>query len=92
MAWLSRVALVAPLLLAAGHAFHPDSPESLAWRLWEDLMEVPKDPLGIGLGVKDEMLWIRGNWLVVWLVVSSMLLFSTIPGDDCQELTLAEVF
>lgn len=56
MAWLSRVALVAPLLLAAGHAFHPDSPESLAWRLWEDLMEVPKD---------TEMLWIRGNWLVV---------------------------
>lgn len=39
MAWLSRCALLAPLLLAAGQAaLQPDSPESLARRLWEDLV------------------------------------------------------
>ena len=37
MAWLSRCALLALLLLAAGQAaLQPDRPESLARRLWED--------------------------------------------------------
>ena len=35
MAWLSRVALLMPLLLAAAQQMQPDSPESLAQRLWE---------------------------------------------------------
>ena len=35
MAWLSRVALLMPLLLAAAQQIQPDSPESLAQRLWE---------------------------------------------------------
>ena len=46
MAWLSRVALLSPLLLAAGQALQPDSPESLAQRLWEDLKKTLKDQLG----------------------------------------------
>ncbi|CAK9091051.1 unnamed protein product [Durusdinium trenchii] len=43
MAWLSRLGLLAPLLLAAGQAVQPDSPESLACRLWDKLTEPAKD-------------------------------------------------
>ncbi|CAE7240212.1 SIK1 [Symbiodinium sp. CCMP2456] len=39
MLWLSRLALLAPLLLSAWHTLQPDSPESLAWRLWEGLQK-----------------------------------------------------
>lgn len=35
-AWLSRLALLMPLLLTARQQLQPDSPESLARRLWED--------------------------------------------------------
>jgi len=44
-AWLSRLALLMPLLLAAGQQLQPDSPESLARRLWKELLEggSPKD-------------------------------------------------
>ncbi|CAK9065647.1 unnamed protein product [Durusdinium trenchii] len=35
IAWLSRAALLLPLLLAAAQQMQPDSPESLAQRLWE---------------------------------------------------------
>ncbi|CAK9066743.1 unnamed protein product [Durusdinium trenchii] len=38
IAWLSRAALLLPLLLAAAQQMQPDSPESLAQRLWEDLV------------------------------------------------------
>eukprot|EP00434_Breviolum_minutum_P025626 symbB.v1.2.022643.t1/scaffold2018.1/size92264/3 len=61
MAWLSRVALLMPLLLAAAQQMQPDSPESLAQRLWEDLIEdgMPKESATTSMLTRRESLAIR---------------------------------
>jgi len=58
MAWLSRVALLMPLLLAAAQQIQPDSPESLAQRLWEDLIEdgMPKESATTSMLTRRESL------------------------------------
>lgn len=64
MAWLSRLGLLAPLLLAAGQAVQPDSPESLACRLWDKLTEPAKDWPGLGFAIKQlrrSITWSRLN-------------------------------